>query len=271
MAHIDPTARIAEGARIGEDVVIGPYCIVGPNVEIGERCELLAHVNLAGHTTIGARTTIHPFASLGSWAQSVHYKGEPTRLEIGSDCTIREHVTMNVGTVSGGGLTKVGDRGFFMSYAHVAHDCIVGDDVVFANNATLGGHCIVGDLVFFGGLSAAHQFVRIGSQAMIGGLTGITGDVIPYGFVNGQHALLDGLNMVGMKRRGFSRARLHLVRQAYRELFLGTGRFADRVAIFAADTTLDPAVREIVDFIIAGGKRPLCQARPRGAAQEQDS
>lgn len=263
MALIDSTARVEDGAQIGDDVSIGPYCIIGRNVVIGDGAKLLAHVHLAGHTIIGARTTIYPFASLGAPPQSVHYNGEPTRLEIGADCTIREHVTMNTGTVKGGALTQVGERCMFMSYSHVAHDCIVGNDVTFANNATLGGHCTVGDFVFMGGLSAAHQFVRIGAQAMIGGLTGLRGDVIPYGFANDQHAVLDGLNVVGMKRRKFTRERLHAVRKGYRDLFYGVGHFADRVAAFGARNDLDPALREIVDFIQAGHKRPLCMARPK--------
>lgn len=262
MALIDPTARIADGARIGEGTRVGPYCIIGPDVEIGEGCELIAHVNIAGHTRIGARNTIYPFASLGTPAQSVHYRGEPTRLEIGADCTIREHVTMNIGTVGGGGVTRVGERGFFMAQSHVGHDCIVGNDVTFANGATLGGHAVVGDFVFMGGLSAVHQFVRIGAQAMVSGLTGVAGDLIPFGFANGSYAFLEGLNVVGMKRRGFTRARLHEVRRAYRELFYGAGRFADRVAALDAQASLDPAVRDIVDFIKAGGRRPLCAARP---------
>ena len=271
MALIDSTARVEDGAQIGDDVSIGPYCIIGRNVVIGDGAKLLAHVHLAGHTIIGARTTIYPFASLGAPPQSVHYHGEPTRLEIGADCLVREHVTMNTGTVKGGSLTRVGDRCMFMSYSHVAHDCIVGNDVTFANNATLGGHCTVGDFVFMGGLSAAHQFVRIGAQAMIGGLTGLRGDVIPYGFANDQHAVLDGLNVVGMKRRKFTRERLHAVRKGYRDLFYGAGHFADRVAAFGARNDLDPALREIVDFIQASHKRPLCMARPKPQNLQPDT
>lgn len=263
MALIDSTARVEDGAQIGSDVSIGPYCIIGPHVVLGDGAKLIAHVHLAGHTTIGARTTIYPFASLGAPPQSVHYHGEPTRLEIGADCLIREHVTMNTGTVGGGSLTRVGERCMFMSYSHVAHDCLVGNDVTFANSATIGGHCTVGDFVFMGGLSAAHQFVRIGAQAMIGGLTGLRGDVIPYGFANGQHAVLDGLNVVGMKRRKFTRERLHAVRKGYLDLFYGAGHFTDRVAACDARNDLDPALREIVDFIQAGNKRSLCMARRR--------
>jgi len=269
MTRIDSGARIADGARIGDDVTIGPFCTIGPDVEIGDGCELISHVNIAGHTRIGPRTRIYPFASLGAPPQSVHYRGEPTRLEIGADCTIRESVTMNIGTIGGGGLTRVGDRGFFMAYAHVAHDCLIGNDVTFANGATLGGHCQVGDFVFMGGLSAAHQFVRIGSQAMIGGLTGLRGDVIPYGFANGPHAHLEGLNVVGMKRRKFTRARLHVVREVYRELFYGTGHFADRLHALDARGADEPAVREIIDFVKAAGKRPICMGRPR--AQSDDA
>lgn len=270
MPQIDSTARVAEGARIGAGATIGPYCIIGPDVQIGEGCELIAQVHVSGHTSIGPRTKVHPFAALGQPPQSVHYRGEPTRLEIGADCVIRESVTMNIGTVGGGGLTRVGDRGFFMAYAHIGHDCLVGNDVVFANSATLGGHCVVGDFVFMGGLSAAHQFVRIGAQAMIGGLSGIRGDVIPYGLVNGQHATLEGLNVVGMRRRKFTRERLHRVRAAYRDLFFGPGHFADRLAHVAARDDLDPAAREIVDFIQLDSKRSLCMPETRGAVSNDD-
>ena len=166
MTTIDPTARIEDGATIGDDVSIGPYCIVGKDVTLGTGCRLLSHVNVAGHTTIGAGTVIYPFASVGTPPQSLAYRGEPTRLVVGENCTIRESVTINTGTVGGGGQTQVGDRCYLMAYSHVGHDCRVGSDVIFANSATLGGHCEVGDFVWIGGLSAVHQFVRIGAQAM---------------------------------------------------------------------------------------------------------
>src|SRR5712691_5543922 len=180
MTEIDPTAHIDSGAAIGPDVTIGPYCVIGPNVVIDEGCRFMAQVHVTGHTSIGARTVIYPYASLGTPPQSVKYRGGPTRLVIGVDCQIRESVTMNVGTEDGRGLTEVGDRGFFMAYSHVGHDCQVGHDVTFANSATLGGHCVISDHVFMGGFAAIHQFTRVGTHAMIGGMTGLRADVIPY-------------------------------------------------------------------------------------------
>ena len=263
MSKIDPTARIEDGAIIGDDAEIGPYCIVGPNVKLGANCKLLSHVNIAGHTTIGSDCTIYPFASLGTAPQSTGYKGEPTKLEIGDNCTIRESVTMNAGTVSGGGVTRVGSRGYFMAYSHVGHDCRLGNNIIFANSATLGGHCEVGDFVFFGGLSAAHQFVRIGAQAMIAGCSGIRNDVIPYGLASGQFALLEGMNVVGMRRRGFTHARLKLIREFYESLFHGRGQFAARLEKLRSWANKDPAIAEIIAFIDAGKKRPLTMANLR--------
>lgn len=257
MTAIDSTARVEKGAVIGKDVTIGPYCVVGADVTLGDGCRLISHVSVTGHTMIGARTTVYPFAALGGAPQSLGYKGEPTRLEVGEDCIIREGVTMNRGTVGGGGVTHVGDRGFFMAYSHVAHDCTVGNDVIFANSATLAGHVEVGDFVFIGGLSAVHQFTRVGAQAMVGGLTAVRGDVIPFGVINAVSGTLDGLNVVGMRRRKFTRERLHLVRTFFRKLFHGPGAFADRLAAVESDAARDPAIAEIAAFIRAADKRPI--------------
>lgn len=258
MRRIDPTARIEDGAVIGEGTTIGPYCIIGPDVVIGANCKLVAHVYITAKTTIGDDCTIYPFASLGTPPQSLSYRGELTRLEIGNGVTIRESVTMSAGTVAGGGVTTVGDRGYFMNCSHVGHDCQVGNDVIFATSATLGGHCVIGDFVFMGGLSAAHQFTRIGPQAMIGGICGVRGDVIPYALVNGQYASLEGLNIVGMKRRKFTRERLVLVRSFYQKLFHGTGVFAERLANVQSLAGEDPAIAEILSFIAGGKHRALC-------------
>ncbi len=260
MTAIDATARVASGAAIGQDVTIGPYCVVGPDAVIGDGCRLVAHVHVAGHTTIGPRTVIYPFASLGTPPQSTRYRGGPTRLVIGADCDLRESVTMNLGTEDGGGITTVGDRGFFMANSHVGHDCHVGNAVTFANCATLGGHVQLGDGVVLGGLTAVHQFTRIGSYAMIGGMCGVRGDVIPYGLAAGNYAQLEGLNVVGMKRRKMPRERIHTVRHAYRELFHGPGHFAERVERVAKDFAADEAVMQIVTFIREAEHRPLCQA-----------
>ena len=258
MTTIDPTAHVAAGAQIGQDVSIGPFCIVGPNVVIGDGVRLVAHVHLAGHTTVGARTVISPFASLGGAPQSAKFRGGPTKLVIGADCDIREGVTMNLGTEDGGGLTEVGHHSFFMAYSHVGHDCRVGNHTTFANSATLGGHCEIGDHVFIGGLSAIHQFSRVGAQAMIGGLTGVRGDVIPFGLVFGSSAFLCGLNVVGMKRRGFSHDAIKNVRRAYQQIFFGDGVFADRIEPVAREFADNAAVMDIVTFLRASAHRSLC-------------
>jgi UDP-N-acetylglucosamine acyltransferase len=257
MTAIDPAARVAAGAVIGRDVSVGPYCVVGSNVVIGDGVRLIAHVHLTGHTSIGARTVIYPFASLGTPPQSVKYRGGATRLVVGADCDIRENVTMNIGTEGDRGVTQVGDRCFFMVGSHVGHDCQVGNDVTMANNAVLGGHVTVEDHVMFGGQSAVHQFVRIGESAMIAGVTGIGADVIPFGFAIGQRGCLDGLNVVGMRRRGLARADVHRLRNFYRALFLVPGPFKQRLAVTASEHEGDPLIGKIIAFIRDGGSRPL--------------
>lgn len=273
MTAIDPTARIEDGASIGDDVSIGPYCIVGPNVMIGAGTRLIGQVHIAGHTTIGDNCVIHPFASLGGAPQSTGYNGEPTKLVIGSGCTIREHVTMNTGTVGGGGVTRVGDRGFFMAASHVGHDCIVGNDVIFANAATLGGHCEIGDHTFIGGMTVLQQFTRVGPQVMIGGMSGLRDHVIPYALANGIYARLSGLNIVGMRRRKFTKERLTLVRSFFNDLFYGKGLFADRLERVRPRASDDPAIAEIVAFIDdvkrRGGRRAsLCMAADEGRGSD---
>ena len=258
MASIDPTARIEPGAMVEDDVSVGPFCTIGPNVVIGTGCRLIAHVHIAGRTAIGARTVVHPFASLGAVPQSTGYRGEPTRLVIGTDCDIREGVTMSLGTEAGRRITEVGDRGLFMAYSHVGHDCRVGSDVIFANGATLGGHCVVGDYVFIGGLSAAHQFTRIGAYALISGVTALRGDVIPFGLAAGAFGRLSGVNVVGMKRRKFPSESIRAVRSAYRSLFFGEGVLAQRIETTEAIFGHDPAVARIIAFVREKRERPLC-------------
>lgn len=271
MAMIDKTARIEPGAVVGEGVSIGPYCIIGPHAVIGDGCRLLAHVHIAGHTRIGARTVIYPFASLGAPPQSVKYKGGPTRLVVGSDCDIREGVTMSTGTEEGGALTVVGDRCFCMVGSHVGHDCHVGSDVTFANNAVLGGHVSIGDRAFLGGQAAVHQFVRVGESAMIGGVSGVTRDVIPFGFAFGPKADLVGLNVVGLKRRGHGRAEMHRLRQCYRALFFGAGAFHDRLAAAAATYANDPLAGKVIAFLREGGSRPPMMPARRAVSTEEAS
>lgn len=261
MDGIHPTAVVARGAKLGANVRIGPYCIVGENVVLEDGVALASHVVIEGHTRIGPRTKIYPFASLGQGPQHLKYAGEPTRLEIGADNVIREYVTMNTGTVDGGGVTHVGDRNFFMVNTHVAHDCHVGSHVVMANNAVLGGHVTVGDYCVFGGNCAVHQFVRIGRYAMITGVCGVADDVIPYGnvypFFNNR-ASLAGLNLIGLKRRGFSREKIQALRTAYRLLFAAEGSLEERLQDAATMYRDNEAVIEIVDFIRSRQSRNLC-------------
>jgi UDP-N-acetylglucosamine acyltransferase len=262
---VDPTARVASGASLAAGVEIGPYCVVGPDVTLQEGCRLVAQVRVTGHTTIGARTIVHPFASLGGPPQSVRYRGGPTKLVIGADCDIREGVTANTGTEDDRGITEIGDHCFLMAGSHVAHDCQVGDHVTFANNAVLGGHVSVGDYTFIGGQSAVRQFVRIGEGAMIAGLSGIRADVIPWGLAQGPLATLAGLNVVGLRRRGFAKADIHRLRLAYRDLFLGAGVFRDRLARIEQAYAGDALIERVVAFI-RSGKRPLASATQRVSA-----
>lgn len=264
---IDPSARIEAGAAIGQDVSIGPYCTIGPNVSVREGCRLHGHVNVTGYTTIGPRTVIYPFASLGTPPQSVNYRGEQTKLVVGADCDIREGVTINTGTAQDRGITTVGDKCFLMVGSHVAHDCKIGNNVVFANNAVLGGHVTVGDNVVFGGNTAVRQFVRVGEGAMIVGLSGVRADIIPWGMAQGPLAHVIGINVVGMRRSGASRAEILAVRRAYEALFFGAGEFRARLDQVERQFSENARVRTIIDFIRAG-KRPLTMAIKRGETDE---
>ena len=266
MARVHPTAIVEPGARIADDAVIGPYCVVGPAVELGAGVELVAHVVVAGRTKVGAGTRVYPFASLGQPPQDLKYKGEPSVLVIGVHNLIREHVTMSPGTAGGGMITRVGDHGLFMVGVHVAHDCKVGDHVIMANSATLGGHVHVGDYATFGGLAAVHQFVRIGPHAMIGGMSGVESDVIPFGSVMGDRARLSGLNIIGLKRRGFSRDDIHSLRTAYRLLFAQEGTMAERLDDVASLYRSCQPVMDLVGFIQADSNRAICQPKAQNAA-----
>lgn len=261
MTDIHATALVANGASIGDGVVIGPYCVVGPEVKLADGVRLVSHVVVSGRTSIGPNSHIYPFASIGQPPQDMKYKGEPSMLEIGANNIIREHVTMNPGTAGGGMVTRVGNNCLFMVAAHVAHDCVVGNHVVFANNATLGGHVHVGDYVILGGLAAVHQFCRIGRHAMVGGMSGVEQDVIPYGSVIGNRARLAGLNVVGLKRRGFSRAEVATLRKAYRLLFAEEGSMAERLNDATEMYKDNEPVMEIVDFIRGESSRSICQPR----------
>lgn len=261
MTNVHPTAIVEKGAHLGRGVTVGPYCVVGPDVELGDQVVLISHVVVAGRTKIGAGTRIYPFSSIGHPPQDLKYKGEPSELVIGVNNVIREHVTMNPGTEGGGMITRVGDNCLFMVGAHVAHDCIIGNNVIMANNATLGGHVQVGDFAILGGLSAVHQFVRIGPHAMIGGMSGVENDIIPYGSAMGDRAHLSGLNIVGMKRRGFSRDDIHVLRTAYRLLFAQEGTMSERVEDVESIYRDNEGVMDIVQFVRGSSQRAVCQPK----------
>src|SRR5262245_52761412 len=228
-ASVHPTAIIEDGARVGSDVRIGPYCVVGRDVVLGDGVELMSHVAVAGRTTIGPRTRIFPFASIGHQPQDLKYKGEPSTLTIGSDCLIREGVTMNPGTEGGGMQTVVGDSCAFLANSHVGHDCHIGNNVVFSNNVMLAGHVTVGDFAILGGGAAVIQFAGVGAHAFLGGMSGLENDLIPYGMALGNRAYLSGLNIIGLQRRGFSRDAIHSLRRAYRALFANEGTLSERM------------------------------------------
>ena len=251
---IHPSAVIEEGARIGNGCVIGPFCHVGPNVILHDNVTLKSHVVVTGHTTIGSDTVVFPFASLGEIPQDLKFKGEETRLVIGQRNRIREHVTMNTGTQGGGGVTIVGDDCLFMAGCHVAHDVHIGNRVILVNSAAVAGHCILEDDVIIGGLSGIHQFVRIGHGAIIGAVTMVTNDVIPFGLVQAPRGELDGLNLVGLKRKGVARADITAWRAAFQMMAQGEGTFNDRVKRMGEET--DSAyVKQIVDFVMAASDR----------------
>ena len=265
MTEIHPTAIVASGAKLADDVAIGPYSIVGENVELSAGVRLMSHVVIDGHTQVGVGTVIYPFASIGMPPQDMKYGGEPSVLKIGAKNVIREHVTMNPGTEGGGMLTRIGDGCLFMVASHVAHDCQIGDHVIMANNAALGGHVSLGDWAILGGLSAVHQFVRIGRHAIVGGMSGVEHDVIPYGSVMGDRARLAGLNLVGLKRRGFGRDAIHDMRRAFRLLFAQEGTMTERLADVSELFNAIEPVMDIVDFIQTDSSRPICQPKGEGA------
>ncbi len=253
-ARIHPSAVVEDGAVIGEGAIVGPFSVVGPEVVLGPRVELKSHVVVTGRTEIGEETVVFPGAVIGEIPQDLKFKGEPTRLVVGKRNRIREGVTMNTGTEGGGGLTSVGDECLFMTGAHVAHDARVGNRVIVANQGAIAGHCVIEDDVIIGGLSGIHQWVRVGRGAIIGAVTMVANDVIPYGLVQAPRGELDGLNLVGLKRRGVSRSDITALRAAFQMLAQGDGAFQDRARRLGEDT--DSAyVQEIVDFILGASDR----------------
>ena len=254
-ASIHPSAVVESGANIAAGCHIGPFCHVGPEVTLHEGVVLKSHAVVTGLTEIGAETVIFPFANIGDIPQDLKYAGEKTQLIVGKRNRIREGVTMNTGTDGGGGITRVGDDNLFMTGAHVGHDAIVGNHVVVANQSAIAGHCIIEDGVIIGGLSGIHQFVRIGRGAIIGAVTMVTNDVIPYGLVQGPRGALDGLNLVGLKRRGVAKEDITALRAAYQDLAQGEGAFQERARRLSEEAPNSQYVRDVVDFVLKGSDR----------------
>jgi len=269
--QIHPTAIVADEATLGIDVNIGPFCTVGPDAVIEDRVRLVSHVVVNGHTRIGADAVLFPFCTVGLPPQDLKYKGEPTRCEIGARTQIREHCTVHRGTATGVGTTRVGADCLLMAVVHVAHDCQLGDHVIVANNAVMGGHVRIDDYAVIGGQAALHQYVRIGRAAMISGVTGVGGDVIPFGMVIGNRGWLAGLNVVGLKRRGFDKAQIQTLRGAFKTLFNERGVFASRLAETRARLGDHPLVAEVLAFIDAPSHRGLIRVAHGPAAASQEA
>ena len=270
MSLIHPTAIVEDGARLGADVTVGAFSIVGRDVSLADGVTLDAHVMIRGRTTVGARTRVATFAVIGGEAQDLSYKGEDSAVEIGPDCIIREHVTIHRGTARGRGATTIGAHCFIMIGAHVAHDCVLGDHVILTNQATLGGHSQIGEWAILGGLVGVQQRSRIGAHAFIGGMTGISRDVVPFVMASGRFARLAGINLVGLKRRGYDKETLHALHKAYRLFFLSQGSRAERLAAVAAEFGSVPAVSQFVAFIRDSGNRALALPRTDGVDSTND-
>jgi UDP-N-acetylglucosamine acyltransferase len=258
---IHPSSIVEPGAEIGESCEIGPFCHIGPQVKLGPGSRVRSHVVLWGNTQIGEGAQIFSFASLGNAPQHLKYRGEDTRLVIGRNCLVREYVTMNAGTAQGRFETTVGDNCSFFTGAHVAHDCVLGDNVTLINNVMLAGHCVVGDFATIAGGSGIHQFTRIGHHAYVGGLAAVEGDVIPFGMVLGNRAYLSGLNVIGMKRAGFSRDAIRNMRKAYRMLFSDDLTFKENMDEVQAEFPDEPLVQDVLSFVRSGGDRAICFPR----------
>ena len=254
MAGIHPSAVIADGAQIGAGCDIGPFCVIGPDVVLGDDVTLKSHVVVDGDTHIGADCTIFPFAVIGEIPQDLKFAGEKTRLRIGARNRIREHVTINTGTAQGGGITRIGDDGLFMAGCHIAHDAQIGNRVIIVNSSAVAGHCVIEDDVIIGGLCGVHQWVRIGQGAIIGAVTMVTNDVVPHGLVQGPRGVLDGLNLVGLKRKGVDRADITALRAAFQMLKDGEGNFQDRARKLGTESE-SAYVQDMVRFILGPSDR----------------
>tara|TARA_B100000900_G_C20568060_1_gene711978 strand:+ start:88 stop:867 length:780 start_codon:yes stop_codon:yes gene_type:complete len=254
---IHKTAIIDKKAKISGNSLIGPYSVIGPDVQIGEGAEIQSHVNIMGNTIIGENTKIFPFASIGTNPQDLKYKGEQTKLKIGSNNIIREHVTINTGTDGGGGITKIGNNNLIMIGAHIAHDCIVGNNVVIANSAAIAGHAKISDDVIIGGNCGIQQFTRIGKMAMIGGMSAVSRDVIPYGLSFGNRNYLEGINSIGLRRKKVSNKEILALSEAYKEIFK-TKSLHENLTNLSDKLKLNSYVKEVIDFINHDKKRPIC-------------
>ena len=254
---IHKTAIIDPKAKISSNVKIGAFSIVGPNVEIDENSEIQSHVSIIGNTRIGKKNKIYPFSSIGNDPQDLKFAGEETRLEIGDNNKIREYVTINPGTKGGGELTKIGNNCLFMVSSHIAHDCIVGNNVILANNVPLGGHAEIEDNVIIGGNSAVQQFTRVGRFAMIGGMCGVVRDIIPYGIAHGNRSVLQGLNLIGLRRKNIPNKEILTLNDAYKEIFKNEN-LTQNLSNLSEDYKKNELVLEVVNFLEKDKKRPIC-------------
>ena len=254
---IDKTAIINSKAIISDNVEIGPYTVIGPHVEIGEGSVIYSHVNIAGKTKIGKNNKIYPFASIGNDPQDLKFRGEQTSLEIGDNNLIREYVTINPGTIGGGSITKIGNNCLFMVSSHIAHDCKVGNNVILANNVPLGGHAQVANDVIIGGNSAVQQFTRIGKSAMIGGMCGVLKDVIPYGIVHGNRSILQGINLIGLRRKKISNKKIIELNDAYKQIFKNKNLY-ENLEKLSSELKESELVKDVIKFLNEDKKRPVC-------------
>jgi UDP-N-acetylglucosamine acyltransferase len=255
---IHPTAVVSSGSLVGKDVSIGAYAVIGPDVQLMDGVEIGPHAVLDGHTVIGKNSRIFNFASIGLEPQDIGYNGEPTRVEIGADCQIREFVSIHRGTEKGGGLTRVGNGCMLMAYSHVAHDCRVGDKVVMANGVTLAGHVEIQEQAIIGGLTAIHQFARVGKNTFIGGASAISMDVVPFASAAGNRAKITGVNVVGLRRSGYSEEVIKAIRQAHRLIFRANLRLEQAIAEIESQSSSITEVQCVLEFLQTG-QRGICR------------
>lgn len=265
MPDIHPTAIISKGSIISKNCFIGPYCIVGENVKIGNNTKLYSNVTIDGNTIIGEGCEFYPYSTIGTSPQDLKYAGEKSFLKIGNNNIFREYVTINPGTSGGGLITSVGNNCLMMVSSHIAHDCKIGNNVVLVNNASLAGHVVIEDYAILGAFSGVHQFCRIGKHSMTGAMSGIDSDVIPYGTVIGNRAYLSGLNIVGLKRRGFSKQIIQELRKAYGLLFFTQdGTISERIKEVSEDFSNNEPVMEVVSFLTKEKSRSICKPKNVG-------